>query len=200
MSLVVKSAKTGDRIDITTYKDPRAELSSDDLICQICEGRMFIKQGLIVRPHFAHYAACPMAYASHPESIEHLLGKETMATYLRQQPGFEYAKIELEVPIHARKRVADIIVTFPQGHKLAVEIQLASITTGELADRTKDYANDGIDVLWCLGKDAYKSEPNRAWCQDNCGQYMLVTYTESSVTGEILFRHDSTDANTPSRV
>jgi competence CoiA-like predicted nuclease len=159
---------------------------------------MIVKQGLIKRWHFAHVAACPERYGSHPESIAHLLGKEEIRRYLRQLPEFATAQIDLEVPIHARKRIADILVTFSQGHKVAVEIQLAAITPGELAARTKDYHDDGIDVLWCLGGAAYNSPANRTWCYTECGIYLVLTYVEYDATQEVVL-HTAHTNNGPAR-
>lgn len=146
---------------------------------------MILRQGLVIRPHFAHTQTCPMPYASHPESPEHLLGKECVSAWLRQQPGFEGAEIELEVPIHARKRIADILVTFPQGHRLAVEIQLATITPQELEARTKDYLNDGTDVIWVLGKDAVRGPSNVQWCNAVLGGYLQLGFTAALQTQDL---------------
>jgi competence CoiA-like predicted nuclease len=176
MPFVARDAVTHARIDITQLAHPREELRAADLICQICEERMIVRHGLIFRPHFAHMRACPVAYESHPESPEHLLGKAHMSAWLRQQPDFVGASVDLEVPIHARKRIADILVTFPQGHKLAVEIQLASITTEALHHRTEDYLNDGIDVVWVFGGNALRSPSNLAWCEHTLGGYLQLIF------------------------
>jgi competence CoiA-like predicted nuclease len=178
MPFVARDAETLDRIDITRIENPRRTLQAQRLICQLCEERMIIRQGLVVRPHFAHTRACSMPYAAHPESPEHLLGKWHVRAYLRGQPEFAGTTIELEVPITARQRIADILVTFPQGHRLAVEIQLASITPGELEARSKDYLDDGIDVLWALGKAAAASPSNSQWCRAVLGGYLLLAFTE----------------------
>jgi competence protein CoiA len=177
MPFVAHDRETKERIDITRYRNPRAELQAERLICQLCGVPMIIRQGLVIRPHFAHTRSCSTPYASHPESPEHLLGKETVSTWLRKQQGFEGATVELEVPIHARKRIADIFVTFPQGHKLAVEIQLASITPGDLAARTKDYFDDDTDVIWVLGKDALRGASNVQWCTTVLGGYLQLGFT-----------------------
>lgn len=183
MPFVAKDTETQERIDITHYANPRLELRADQLACQICGARMIIRHGLMVRPHFAHTKACPIPYASHPESAEHLAGKAYVSAWLKEQPGFEDATIELEVPIHARKRIADIMVTFPRGHRCAVEIQLAAITTADLEARTKDYLDDGIDVIWTLGKDAARGTGNATWCNQVLGCYLHLGFTnDASVT------------------
>jgi len=178
MPFVARHATTHERIDITRLANPRRQLDAAQLVCQLCDTRMFIRQGPVIRAHFAHAKACPVDYQCHPESPEHLLGKFYISRYLAQLPEFAGARVDLEVPIHARKRVADIMVTFPKGHRLAVEIQLASITTEQLEARTGDYQYEGIDVLWVLGKAAALSVHNQAWCRTVLGGYLSVVFTE----------------------
>lgn len=179
MPFVARHAVTHARIDITQIANPRQELQAELLICQLCEERMIVRQGMIIRPHFAHQRACALAYEGHPESPEHLLGKEYMSRWLRGQSTLAGACVELEVPIHARKRIADILVTFPHGHKLAVEIQLASITTEQLMARTKDYLDDGIDVIWVFGGNALRSPSNLDWCKRTLGEYFQLMFVDT---------------------
>jgi competence CoiA-like predicted nuclease len=195
MPFVARHAVTHARIDITQLPNPRQALQADQILCQVCEERMIVRQGLIIRPHFAHMRACPLAYASHPESPEHLLGKEQVSTWLRQQPDFADATVELEVPIHARKRIADILVTFRQGHKIAVEIQLASITTEALKDRTEDYLNDGTDVIWVFGRDALRSPANLDWCTRTLGGYLQLIFVDKSAPATVELATPATPAS-----
>jgi len=189
MPFVAKDTETQQRIDITQYANPRQELRAERLSCQICGERMIVRQGLVFRPHFAHTKACPIPYAAHPESPEHLAVKAHVSAWLKDQPGFEEALIELEVPIHARKRIADIMVTFPQGHRCAVEIQLAAITPADLEARTKDYLDDGIDVIWTLGKDAARGAGNAAWCNQVLGCYLQLGFTHDTPVTELARLH-----------
>lgn len=197
MPFIARHATTHARIDITQLANPRQELQADQLLCQICEERMIVRQGFIIRPHFAHMRACPMPYASHPESPEHLLGKERMSQWLRQQPALAGTTVELEVPIHARKRIADMLVTFPQGHKLAVEIQLAAITTETLQQRTEDYLNDGIDVIWVFGREALRSPANLAWCTRTLGGYLQLLFVDTPALANIELAPPAPPTATP---
>ena len=150
----------------------------------------FCETIVIKRPHFAHTHACTTVYACHPESPEHLLGKFHVSQFLRGQSAFAGAAIELEVPIHARKRIADIMVTFPQGHRLAVEIQLASITPEDLEARSKDYLDDGIDVIWVFGKAAAGAPSNLTWCRTVLGEYLQLAFTEHNDKLDVAFIED----------
>lgn len=76
---------------------------------------------------------------------------------------------KVEEPIPEANRVADVLLTFKTGGPVAHEVQLSPITTGELAARTRDYADVGVDVYWWLGKQA-ATTANRQWCLDEIGK------------------------------
>ena len=195
MPFVARNAETNERIDITRIINPRAALVATHLVCQLCDERMLVRQGFVVRPHFAHTKACARPYEGHPESIEHLLGKFHISQYLQQHPEFAGATIDLEVPIHARKRIADIMATFPHGHRVAVEIQLASITPEQLEARSKDYLDDDIDVIWVLGKTAAASPSNKEWCRAMLGGYLQVAFTEHNEQLNVTLIDDADGRN-----
>lgn len=179
MPFVAIDRESGKRIDITAVINPRTALKAGEHVCQLCGQPMIIKAGLIVAAHFAHKATCPTDYKSHPESPEHRQGKILVARSLRENVSeYSTAAIEYEVPIPEVKRVADVLVTFPMGWRVAHEIQLASITTEELARRTEDYLHAGIDVVWWLGKSA-DTPANRAWCEGVLG-FSLSLHLEAS--------------------
>lgn len=180
MPFIAIHAATKERIDITRIENPRASLKSGECLCQLCSEPMIVKAGLIVRPHFAHYAQCGSEYRFHPESPEHRLAKRELSRILREQ-FVEYtdALIEYEVPIPEIRRVADILVTFPMGWRIAHEVQLCSITIEELEARTHDYNSAGIDVMWWLGKAADTST-NRNWCLQMFGQSLSLNIHLSS--------------------
>lgn len=169
MPFVALDKSTKERIDITKIENPRSILKSGEVICQLCESPMIVKAGLIVRPHFAHYAQCESDYEHHPESPEHLLGKELISNSLKAHfPDYADADIQLEVKIPEVKRVADIMVTFQNGWQQAHEIQLAAITVENLQKRTEDYHRAGVDIVWYLGGNA-DTETNRTWCTNYFG-------------------------------
>jgi competence CoiA-like predicted nuclease len=196
MPFVARHAVTHARIDITQIANPRQVLQAEEVICQLCEEHMIVRQGMIIRPHFAHKRACALPYEAHPESPEHLLGKEYMSLWLRQQPEFLGARIDLEVPIHQRKRIADILVTFPTGQKVAVEIQLALMTTEALMARTKDYLDDGIDVVWVFGGNALRSQSNLDWCKRTLGEYLHLQFVDPAPLATITLGGDDPSAAT----
>lgn len=174
MPLVAKNKITGDRIDITQISSPRATLPQNILICPFCDGEMFVREGFINVPHFAHRVECTSIYVQHGESINHLMAKAGIAKYLRENFQKDAnIKVELEVRVPEVRRIADVMLFDSNEGRVAYEIQLSPIATEDLAQRTQDYRRAGIDCLWCLGEKALTAN-NREWCENNLGDYCVV--------------------------
>jgi competence CoiA-like predicted nuclease len=172
MGLVAKNKSTGENVYIFEYANPRLDLKKDELECHLCGGELIIKAGLVRMKHFSHKpnAPCSCDYEKHPESYEHLFFKRLISTEIGKE-FFEYLNVKafLEYPIHEVRRIADIVFEFPNGWLVAHEIQLSPITTEQLEERTNDYRNAGVDVIWWLGKSA-DTEVNRRWVMDEIGE------------------------------
>jgi competence protein CoiA len=176
MPFIALNPATGKRIDITQYEQPKRDLNPDEVVCQLCNQAMRIKDGPVVRAHFAHIMQCTNTeYQAHPESYHHDLGKHWIAEQLRGELWkYTNATIELEVPIPEIKRVADILVTFPNGWRIAHECQLADLGLEELQQRTEDYNRAGIDVFWWLGKVALTRYSK--WVFENYGYILSLRF------------------------
>lgn len=189
MPFIALNKETGARVDIT--REPPEiirRFTPGALVCQLCSGPMFprsaherkdtLGQAYRVQAHFVHVAdVCDDAWAHHPESREHRIGKVHIATEWLQQFGrYRGAVVDYEVPIKEIKRIADVLAELPNGHKIAHEVQLAKITPRELEDRTNDYARAGIDVYWHLGKDAC-TEPNREFLASALEDYSIISFS-----------------------
>lgn len=178
MPFVAIDKVSGERIDIAQIENPRLVLKAGQIACQLCGADMFIKAGSIYRAHFSHYGECNTDYRYHPESSDHRKAKYELVQHLRDNfHEYTTAQFEIEVPIPEIRRVADVLVTFPMGWRVAHEIQLAAITTAELEERTRDYDSAGIDVVWWLGKSADTSL-NQIWCCQTFGFSLEVTLSE----------------------
>lgn len=188
MPFVALNKTTKERIDITKIDNPRETLKSGDVICQLCESPMIVKAGMIYRPHFAHFSDCNTDYNYHPQSPEHLLGKELVANALKSHfSDYVNAEIEFEVRVPEVRRVADVMATFPNGWRQAHEVQLASITIGDLEKRTGDYYRAGIDVIWYLGNNA-NSQTNRTWCLDQFGYCFTLEISKVTDASQVISR------------
>ncbi len=180
MPFVAKLRSGGERIDITRVERPREMLPAGDIICQLCGEAMIVKAGFVVRAHFAHRpgSVCASQWDAHPESPEHRLGKLLIAERLREElADSTAARIEYEVPIREVMRIADVMVIYPNGWRVAHECQLASITTEILTQRTEDYLNAGVDVVWWLGKHAATSH-NLRWVYGYQGFALELHFAE----------------------
>jgi competence protein CoiA len=176
MPFIALSKETRKRIDITTFEHPRQELNNGAFICPFCNTPMIIKAGMIKQPHFAHINTCTSPYGSHPESPEHREGKAFLKRNLPlRYPEYKDARFEYEWPIKEVSRIVDLLAIFPNGHRVAHEVQLASITTETLEKRTNDYRRAGIDVIWWLGKAA-NTNANRDWCARTFGEVCSISF------------------------
>lgn len=179
MPLIARDKVTDQRIDITKIEDPRKALSANQVACQLCGADMIVIAGSRKINHFRHKVPCSSEYVGHPESNEHLATKAIIADKVAEwMKEFTYTTPELEVPIPEIKRVVDILFTFPNGWRVAHEVQLSPITVAELEQRTNDYLRAGIDVFWWLGKKADTYE-NREWCTERFGFALYLQYKTS---------------------
>lgn len=185
MPFVALDKNTKERIDITKIENPRLVLKSGEVICQHCQAPMVIKAGPIKRHHFSHYAECTSDIKRHPESPEHLGTKDLVAEKAKEWFGeFTYAEPDKEVAIPEVNRQADVLFTFPNGWRIACEVQLASITTEELQQRTDDYLRAGIDTIWFLGKSAC-TPANVRWSIETFGFAIELSYSTNQVRAQL---------------
>lgn len=171
--------ETNERVNILRIENPRTEFSKGQIVCPYCKEVMFVRGNRNHKPriHFVHQSdQCKSGYKSHPESPEHLFFKEYLADNLSKEfDDYETAGVELEYPIDSLKRIIDVAFVFPNGWVVAHEVQLSAITEEDLATRTRDYRDEGIDVIWWLGKNA-DTKANRQWCRDNLGSCYTINY------------------------
>ncbi|MEO8610104.1 MAG: competence protein CoiA family protein [Chloroflexota bacterium] len=192
MPWIALRASSLERVDITQFEEPRTELRNGDYICQLCGETLHIqgahkRHGDMVRAHFYHARDCNARYDAHPESPEHLWAKNYLAQHLRQeyqllqveQPIVEF-EVPIEMPWRAKGRQADVLVTWPLGWRVAHEIQLSPITPDELEERTHDYGQAAIDVVWYLGKRA-NTDINRDWCLHTFGHVLVMQHYNTEV-------------------
>lgn len=182
MGLVARQKSTRHLLNIFDFSEPRKEIDRKDIECHLCGGDLIIKSGMLRIKHFAHRpsAPCKCDYASHPESYEHIFFKNLIAKRIGAEfSEYLHATAQLEFPVPEVKRIADIAFTFPGGWVVIHEIQLAKISTHELAQRSHDYHDAGYEVVWWLGHSA-DNAGNRAWMLENFGECFRLDYTMAS--------------------
>jgi competence CoiA-like predicted nuclease len=174
--LTAKYKDTDQELDITKFENPRNEIDKERLVCKFCDGKISIKDGKLRAKHFFHINNCTSDFERHAESPQHNLGKELIAKHIKEYwSEYSNAEIKFEYPIKEVKRIIDIAMLFPNGWIVAHEIQLSSITTENLENRTNDYRKLGIDVFWWFGKSADK-KANREWAIEKYGQSLSIDY------------------------
>ena len=119
---------------------------NDHFYCPGCQGQVRLKQGTILRPHFAHIILKDCHYAYENESAQHLELKSALYRWLKHE-----VAVEIEAVLPELAQIADLLVE----EKLALEVQCSSLSIQRLLERTKAYQDQGIEVLWLLGKDLW---------------------------------------------
>ena len=114
--------------------------------CPACMAPVRLKNGQVMRAHFAHVstAACHFHYEN--ESAEHLNLKAGLYQSLSKTQ-----EIEIEKVLPALNQIADLMVN----QKLAVEVQCSRLSEKRLQERTAAYHNHGFRVLWLLGENLW---------------------------------------------
>lgn len=111
--------------------------------CPGCSSPVRLRQGKVVRAHFAHVSLGACHYFSENESAQHLLLKECL-----YQWGVKQHRVEVEKRLPEIEQIADIVL----GDRLALEIQCSSLSLSRLHERTQAYQQAGYCVLWLLGE------------------------------------------------
>lgn len=95
-----------------------------------------------------------------PEGLFHQQGKALIQSWVsRAYPDVEVA---LEVATATRERIADVMVTWPTGQRMAVEIQYAPLTVEAWLTRHQSYLSQGIMPVWVLGHHGAHMKTARA--------------------------------------
>lgn len=117
--------------------------------CPTCHGTVRLKNGRVMRPHFAHVNLqdCPHSWEN--ESRQHLELKAQLYRWLSQDEAVAIEKVLPEL-----QQVADLLVN----DQLSLEVQCSSLSIHRLRERTSAYREAGYQVLWLLGKDLWLKE------------------------------------------
>lgn len=114
-----------------------------DFYCPACQSPVRLKNGRVMRPHFAHVALQDCKFYSENESAEHLNLKAELYQSLSQTES-----VEIEKVIPEPEQIADLLVN----HNLALEVQCSRLSEARLCERTQAYQVNGYQVLWLLGE------------------------------------------------
>ena len=106
--------------------------------------------GGVRQRHFAHPPGMAPAGGHSPETAWHWQTKHRLCRWVEKATG---ASARTEAWTTQGKRRSDVAVTFPDGARLAIEVQFGKITDTELLARRDDYAREGIGLVWVWHPD-----------------------------------------------
>lgn len=135
------SAINGEGKVVTLLENEKVQ--REPFFCPACHGAVRLKQGKILRKHFAHLSLRDCHFYHENESAEHLELKARLFTSLAANH-----KVEVEKVLPALQQIADLLVF----DKLALEVQCSRLSIERLCERTQAYRKAGYQVLWLLGK------------------------------------------------
>lgn len=142
--------------------------------CPACQGAVSLKNGAIMRKHFAHRSLEQCQFYSENESAEHLNLK---AAFYRW--GKKDHPVSIEHYLPDLQQIADVFV----GDRLALEVQCSPLSPVRLAERTLSYREQGYQVLWLLGK--------KLWLKDSLTVLQHDFLYFSQTLGFYLWEADS---------
>lgn len=123
-----------------------------ECFCPGCQQKVFVKRGQVKVPHFAHYQQMACATFSEGETERHLLGKQVLFRWLKDQ----LLEVVMEPWLPSLQQRPDLLVELGEGEnrlRLALEYQCSPIPLWRLSERTNGYAEEAYAVVWLLGMD-----------------------------------------------
>lgn len=128
------------------------EASKNDIhFCPDCNNKLILKQGNKLTAHFSHYKKCDNPTFSERETIEHVSGK----LWLFEQCLRHHLQATLEAYLPNIQQRPDILVRYKE-QLFALEFQCSRISLECIKHRTKGYQDNGIQVIWIVGKENAK--------------------------------------------
>ena len=114
------------------------------------------------RDGFSHYAG---AGGHSVESEAHQQGKAALVAWVDGTLGPHGVVAVAEQSTSDRKRVADVMVTWPDRRQVALEVQYAPLSVDHWRTRHESYRDQGIVDVWLLGHDSkhLRAARKHAW-------------------------------------
>lgn len=112
--------------------------------CPACRQPVRLKQGKLMRSHFAHVRLADCQFFQENESAEHLDLKATIYRNLLSAG----VPVQIEAVLPELGQVADVLVD----NRLVLEVQCSRLSSDRLLERTLAYRQAGYQVIWLLGK------------------------------------------------
>lgn len=151
---VACEAKTGRLLNLL---EKAGAVIEGAFLCPACQGPVCLKQGPIMRPHFAHRHLAACQYMAENESAQHLTLKAQLYSWASQT-----CQVSLETHLPQLGQTADLLLN----QRLVLEVQCSSLSITRLRERTQAYQRKGYPVRWLLGQDLWlQKRLTRLQCQ-----------------------------------
>lgn len=136
---MLKAIRSSDRINVLARQ---AEKKDGPFSCPKCQRETVLRKGRINIPHFAHKPPIYCEYGK-GESDLHRRCKEEIFQALLKCDGLQHCEIEKDLGAV----VPDIYIVY-SNFKVAIEVQISTLTMDAIIKRTQEYYKRDINVLW----------------------------------------------------
>lgn len=149
--LIGKNTK-GELVNLLVYSREAIEelRQQQKFVCPACGSVLIIKNGKVMKAHFAHKNKKGCESFSEGETQEHLEGKALIAKWCEEE-GVAY---QLEAYLSELQQRPDVLI---EGN-IAIEFQCSPISFERFQERTQNYHAHGYQVIWLLGKNYFLTD------------------------------------------
>lgn len=155
------------------------------LFCPECLTVVRFASGEQVTAHFKHVHSPDCTYDSEPETEEHLKGKMLIRNWLVNR--YPEVHVEFEYKIKETNQRADVMAIFPEGKRVAFEMQCSKIQGSIWKERHALYKKSGIQDFWILGQSVHKYGKTEGEEDRNKHQLVSLASTIYQTEGAVLF-------------
>ena len=142
--------------------------------CLACHSPVRLKNGSVLRAHFAHIELQHCPYHHEAESFEHLELKASLYDWASKE-----SNTEVESYLADFQQIADLLVV---DKNLALEVQCSSLSLERLKERSDDYRSHGYQVYWLLGK--------KLWLKKRLTKLQAgFLYFSQNIQQQLFYRH-----------
>ncbi|WP_404459774.1 competence protein CoiA [Sutcliffiella horikoshii] len=169
----------------TEEEELRLLSKSKMLFCPECLTVARFASGEQVTAHFKHVQSPDCTYDSEPETEEHLKGKMQIRNWLVKR--YPEVYVEFEYKIKETNQRADVIAIFPDGKRVAFEMQCSKIQGSVWKERHALYKKAGIQDFWILGNSVHKYGKTEGKEDRDKHQLLSLASTIYQTQGAVLF-------------
>jgi len=131
--------------------------SAREYFCPRCLGKVALKKGLYVTPHFAHYPNSDCPRKGGGESQEHAALKIKLHDLLCPAVGRgEIANLRIEARFG--EWISDLGFTTGRGRNVAVEITVRNLNFDHFREKMKAYRRMNVSPLWLFSPSVLKGK------------------------------------------